>query len=168
MVSSGFPAVSAISVAPISVAPVSSFTGSGVSLPSAGEADRLLAEASAPRPTGISLPFGLQTPQQAGLLGNNAAPAAASAQLMQVNTEAEAMSGLQEGEANTASPQPSELQRLQQDMTSMTNVAAIAGNVPILSALQMNKIMNKPGHQYFLLSVSAPEGSDTRRPCDCV
>ena len=41
-----------------------------------------------------------------------------------------------------------------------TNVDAIAGNVPILSALQMNKTMNKPGHQYFLLSVSAPEGSD--------
>ena len=49
---------------------------------------------------------------------------------------------------------------LDPDWAANSHVIAIAGNVPILSYLQMHIIMNKPGHQYFLLSVSAPEGSD--------
>ncbi len=102
------------SSSPILSAPVSGSPGSS-SLPTQQEIQELLgtspvpfataapsAAMAPPRSTGVSLPFGLQTPPQAGLLGNTTGPAAASA------SAAEAMSGLQEGEVNTSSPQPSE------------------------------------------------------------
>lgn len=113
------------SSSPILSAPVSGSPGSS-SLPTQQEIQELLgtspvpfataapsAAMAPPRSTGVSLPFGLQTPQQAGLLGNTTGPAAASA------SAAEAMSGLQEGEVNTSSPQPSEIQQLRQEMATM-------------------------------------------------
>ncbi len=112
------------SSSPILSAPVSGSPGSG-SLPTQQEIQEFLgtspvpfasaapsAALAPPSSTGVSLPFGLQTPQQAGLLGSTTAPAAASA-------SAEAMSGLQEGEVNTSSPQPSEIQQLRQDVATM-------------------------------------------------
>ncbi len=100
------------SSSPILSAPVSGSPSSG-SLPTQQEMQELLGTSPVPfASTGVSLPFGLQTPQQAGLLESNAAPAPASA-------SAVAMSGLQEGEVNTSSPQPSEIQQLRQEMATM-------------------------------------------------